>query len=115
MSVSNYYPVHIIFRVGQVIVTTLSHRDKGDENEIDVYADSPPLPPSLTSPDRGGEKREGGEEREGGDVMEGGKERERRWRDIVVRNMMLDMVLSLLSSTHMELNSKYTHINYLVH
>ena len=88
------------------MVTTLSHRDKGDENEIDVYADSPPLPPSLTSPDQGGG---GGEKREGGEVREGGEERERRWRDIVVRNMMLDMVLSLLSSTHMELNSKYRH------
>ena len=75
--------------MGQLMVTTLSHRDKGNENDIDIHSDSPPLSPDV----------EGGG-REGGD----GKKRRRK--DIVLRNMMLDMVLNLLSSSHMELNSK---------
>ena len=32
---------------------------------------------------------------------------ERRRRDIVLRNMLMDMLLSLLSSAHMQLNSRY--------
>ena len=101
--------VYFLCRVGQLLVTTLSHRDKGDENSIDIYTDSPSRPPSLSSlpessprDERGGG---GGGERgpEEGEVEE---VRERRRRDVVLRNMMLDMLLSLLSSSHMNLNSR---------
>ena len=34
---------------------------------------------------------------------------ERRRRDIVLRNMLMDMLLSLLSSARMQLNSRYVH------
>ena len=96
-------------------MTTLSHRDKGDENSIDIYTDSPSRPPSLSSlpessprDERGG----GGGERgpEEGEVEE---VRERRRRDIVLRNMMLDMLLSLLSSSHMNLNSRSVLVVFL--
>ena len=96
-------------------MTTLSHRDKGDENSIDIYTDSPSRPPSLSSlpessprDERGG----GGGERgpEEGEVEE---VRERRRRDIVLRNMMLDMLLSLLSSSHMNLNSRSVLVIFL--
>ena len=101
--------------MGQLLVTTLSHRDKGDENSIDIYTDSPSRPPSLSSlpessprDERGG----GGGERgpEEGEVEE---VRERRRRDIVLRNMMLDMLLSLLSSSHMNLNSRSVLVIFL--
>ena len=96
-------------------MTTLSHRDKGDENSIDIYTDSPSRPPSLSSlpessprDERGG----GGGERgpEEGEVEE---VRERRRRDVVLRNMMLDMLLSLLSSSHMNLNSRSVVVIFL--
>ena len=81
-------------------MTTLSHRDKGDENKIDINTDSPTRSPSLSSPPESSPSEGGGGEKE-----EAVGEEVRR-RDVVLRNMMLDMVLSLLSSSHMELNSR---------
>ena len=73
------------------MVTTLTGLDKGDENDIDVYTDSP-LQPSHSAPDSNHEDHHCSEEK--------------RRRNIVLRNMMLDMILSLLSSSHMELNTR---------
>ena len=67
------------------MVTTLTGLDKGNENEIDIYTDSA-LQPTHVTPDQ--------------DLQH------TRRRDIVLRNMMLDMLLSLLSSSHMELNTR---------
>ena len=67
------------------MVTTLTGLDKGNENEIDIYTDSA-LQPTHVIPDQ--------------DLQH------TRRRDIVLRNMMLDMLLSLLSSSHMELNTR---------
>lgn len=69
------------------MVTTLSGLDKGSENEIDIYTDSPLQPTHVTPKD---------------DLQ---YSKDKRRRDIVLRNMMLDMLLSLLSSLHMELNA----------
>ena len=101
---------YLLCRVGQLMVTTLSHRDKGDENEIDIYSNSPSRPSSLSSlPETeagGGGGREKEEKDKEKEKEEGEGVNERRRRDIVLRNMMLDMILSLLSSSHMELNSR---------
>ena len=105
--------VYFLLRVGQLLVTTLSHRDKGDENSIDIYTDSPSRPPSLSSlPESSPRDERGGGERgpEEGEVEE---VRERRRRDVVLRNMMLDMLLSLLSSSHMNLNSRSVLVIFL--
>ena len=70
------------------MVTTLTGLDKGNENEIDIYTDTA-LQPTHDTPKDGLQHTN-----------------QRRRRDIVLRNMMLDMLLSLLSSSHMELNTR---------
>lgn len=67
------------------MVTTLTGLEKGNENEIDIYTDSALRPTHVTPEEDLHHKRR---------------------RDIVLRNMMLDMLLSLLSSSHMELNTR---------
>ena len=79
------------------MVTTLVHRDKGDENDIDIYTNtSLQQSPTTTQPTSFDVCP-----RDEGEMME-----ERRCRDIVLRNMMMDMILSLLSPAHMELDTR---------
>ena len=83
-------PSPIPCRIGQLLVTTLSEIDGSSENAIDIYSNtSPPQPPS--------------EHAQYDDIHS--NEVTRR-RNIVLRNMMLDMILSLLCSDRMELNTK---------
>ena len=84
-------PSPIPHRIGQLLVTTLSEIDGSSENDIDIYSNtSPPLLPS---------------EHAQYDDIHSNEVNKRR--NIVLRNMMLDMILSLLCSNHMELNTKW--------